>query len=147
MKNAYLLFRLLIVLLVYLTACGDKKNDPQPPTKTDILTAKIWKMNRVLGNGVDVTDMVAEMPELSQFKDMRFKFNADGSYTLTSAGGTQAGTWAFTENETKIVLDPNTDNTQTLEIVELKDNSTKFRTSMEMPPFGQAMFTLEMVPA
>jgi hypothetical protein len=143
MKTMQLLFRLLVVLLFFVTACGDKEDAPKPPSRTGILTAKAWKMNKLLKNEIDVTDD----PSLLQFKAMQFEFKADGSYTLTSLLGTQTGTWAFSENDSKVILDPNTTDAQTLEIVELKDSSLKFRTANEIPPLGQQMIILELVPA
>jgi hypothetical protein len=144
MKNTKFFFRLLVVILFFVTACGDKEDAPKPPSRTELLAAKTWKMNKVLGNGIDATNE----PMLAQYKTLQFKFNADGAYTLTSLIGAQTGTWAFADNETKVILDPNTASELTWNIVELKDNSLKLRSSMAMPPTGQqGEVTLELVPA
>jgi hypothetical protein len=142
MRNAQLFLRLLVISLIFFTACKDKDDDPKPPTRTDILTAKTWKMNRVLGNGIDITNQ----PFVSEFQDLRLKFEPDKTYTLTSPDGSQTGTWAFADNETKLVFDPNTADADTWEIVELIDNSAKLRSSQDVPPFGQVAITLELVP-
>lgn len=135
MKNTHLLFRLLVVLLLYVTACGDKESAPRPASRTDILTAKTWKMKKVLMDGINITNL----PEAADFVSMRIKFQADGTYSITSPSGTVTGTWAFAANETKLVFDPNTSDENTWDIVELKDASAKTRTSRFIPAAGKTV--------
>jgi hypothetical protein len=142
MKNTKFLFGFLVAILFFVTACGDKEDAPKPPSRTELLAAKTWKINKILAsNGIDASND----PRLVAFKAMQFKFNADGSYTLTSLLGSQTGNWVFAENETKVVLDPNTAGALTFDIAELKDNAIKFRTVF--PPASQDSVTLELVPA
>jgi Domain of unknown function (DUF5004) len=142
MKNMLLLFRLLVVLLFYLTACEDKESTPQPASRADMLTAKTWKMNKVLADGINITND----PAAAEFKSMRIKFQADKNYTITTSSGTVTGTWTFADNETKVVFDPNTAGENTWELEELKDNSAKARTSIFSPAVGKMVqFSFEFV--
>jgi hypothetical protein len=142
MKNPLLLFRLLVIILFYLTACEEKEDEPQPATRTELLTAKPWKMNKILGNGIDVTNNPL-LPD--NLKDMRVKFDPDGSYTMTSVIGSQTGSWAFADKETQLVLDPKTADEVTWEVEELKENSATFGITSDVPPVGLVMFTVELV--
>lgn len=133
MRNTQLLFRLLAVLLCFLTACEDKENAPKPPSRKDMLTSKTWKMKKVLMDGINITDD----PAATDFKNMRIKFKADGTYTITTPGDNVTGTWAFADNERKLIFDPNTAGEDVWDIVELKDSSVKTTSSKLIPAIGK----------
>jgi hypothetical protein len=144
MKYARLLSLFFAALLLQITACKDKDDDPEPISKTDLLTAKTWKMNKVLGNGLNITNE----PVVQEYKDMEITFRPDGTYVGSTTDGTVEGTWAFAENETELVFDPGTTDAYTWEIVELKENSLKLRSSLFIPFINSSMLVVfEMVPA
>jgi hypothetical protein len=145
MKNALLLLRLFVIMLFFLTACKEKEDDPKPATRTELLTAKPWEVNKVLLNGLDFTNR----PELSDFAGMTIKFEANGTYTMASPMASTTGKWAFASNETKLVLDAGTADEITWDIAELNENSAKFLTNTSLPGLGPlpVMLTLELVPA
>jgi Lipocalin-like domain len=144
MKNQLLLFRLLLIPLLFLatTACRDDDDGPQPENRHEILTAYPWKIKRVLGNGINITNF----PEVSQFHNAQIKFNDDGTYTMTNDTETTTGTWAFAEDETKIILNAGTPEELVLDIVSLREDAGKFRTNRELAPFGTVELTLEVIP-
>jgi hypothetical protein len=140
MKNMLLYFRLLLIPLFLLTGCDDGDDEPQPANRKEILSLKPWKIKKVQASGINITNR----PEVSEFKDAQIKFEQDGTYTLTNETETRTGTWAFANNETELVLDPNTADEFTMDIVSLRDNSAKFRATREVEPFGSLVFTLEL---
>jgi hypothetical protein len=142
MKNMRLLLSLfvLVIPLFLVTACIDKDEGPQPDNRKELLTARPWKMKKVLANDIiNITDY----PEVAVFKDAQVKFEEDGTYTATRGTETQTGTWAFADNETKLVLNAGTEYEVILEIASLRDNDAKFRTTQDVPNFGRVEFTLE----
>ncbi|WP_425392081.1 lipocalin family protein [Ekhidna sp.] len=50
------------------------------------------------------------------------EFKADGTYTSTDEDGTDSGTWELTNNETKLLLDKNTEDEIEVDIVSLTDS-------------------------
>ncbi len=143
MKNPLLQLLLLVALVFNLTSCGDdKESDPKPATKKEILTAKSWKMAKIVYNGQDVSSV--DDPMVAAFMNSRVKFNADGTATFTSSGSTDSGIWEFASNETVVVLDPRTPDEERWTLTELKDNSLKVRVTYD--DLGDPMlFELEMV--
>jgi Lipocalin-like domain len=89
--------------VVLLCACG--KDGIAGPDQTKLLagdTAKVWRLDRLLENGVDTTALL-----LPCDRDDYLTFRADGTYALTE-GPTrcnptdtflvEAGSWALAEN-------------------------------------------------
>ncbi|MES2732338.1 MAG: hypothetical protein V4714_11330 [Bacteroidota bacterium] len=127
MKN----FRLILLLLVLVTAFGScKKNDPAPPTKTELLTAKTWKITASTVNPVvtyytvptpgdttyyDVTDFFNFNTKLGYAcsNDNIIKFSKSPNSFIREEGATlctpgksvlETGTWTFNTDETVLAL-------------------------------------------
>ena len=107
---------------------GCKKDKEAAPgstsyTRTQMLTAKPWKMTAMtvnpgidMGGGLIITDIYSTF-FASCDKDNLYKFSANGTYsfeegaTVCTTGDPQiyeTGTWAFLNNETKMVTTPTT---------------------------------------
>lgn len=105
----------LAIAMATLTVGCKKDSPPTPtpaPTKTELLTAKNWKMTdfKINGQSVFNTGIVDDCE-----KDDLTKFNANKSTTFDegtlkcdpAAPQTHTGSWEFTTNETKLkVTDP-----------------------------------------
>src|SRR5688572_27100074 len=94
--------------LVIISAC---KKDEEKTNKTDLITAKPWKITKVemtlLGQTVDVTE---EFSEGECANDNTTVFSKDGKYeekigTTTCYSGEEdyVGTWEWKDSETKLV--------------------------------------------
>lgn len=103
--------------LVSLSSCKkDSASTPTPtPTKTDLLTAKSWKVTelKVAGQSVFNSALVQDCD-----KDDLTKFNVNKSATFdegttkcdATSPQTRTGSWDLTTNETKLkVTDPDGD--------------------------------------
>lgn len=147
MKNIKLLSLLLLAVLFTFSSCGDKDEDPKPLTNKQILTAETWKVSKIKEDGIDVSDE----PEAAYWKNTRLKFNTDGTYNATTSGSSDTGIWEFSNNESRIVVDPNTDEEESWDITELKANSLKIRTTAfyedENGDIETALLELELVHA
>jgi hypothetical protein len=109
MKN-YLLLLIAASAFIF-TSCGD--NNPPEPTKTELITNKNWKITAQSesDNGGAATDSYTNISSCN--KDDIFIFGTDGKFTWDE-GATkcdpadpqtvETGTWAFTNEEGKIVL-------------------------------------------
>lgn len=118
MKKITILF-LALSMAFTVTSCNKDDDDNSTPsnnnpggsnlTKTEMLTAKKWKMTALT---VDGQDFYALMDDCD--KDDTHEFKTDGSYTYDE-GATKCdpmddqiisqSTWKFTDNETKIEYD------------------------------------------
>jgi hypothetical protein len=146
MKNTRLLYYLFFILLFQVTACRDKQDDPKPLTRTELLTAKTWKIEKILGKAFGVEMDLTDDPLVEDFRDVQFTFRPDGTGTISAAGDTETVTWAFASNETKLVLNPNTADEDSWDIVELKANSAKISSSRIDPSTGiPIVLVLELI--
>lgn len=141
MKKFTIIYLFLFALVFNFSSCGKKEDDPKPLTKKEILSAKTWKMNKMMGDGIDVTND----PDLSDLKNLRLKFASDGTYTMTSSGDSDNGIWEFGNSETVITLDPDTNYEENWVVTELKDNSLKIRTTMIFDDGSTMLFEFEMI--
>src|SRR3712207_1792123 len=109
MKNSLLLLALAAGLTF--TSCS-KDDDKAPQTKTEMLTGKNWKVTAqttAVNNGTPSDTYAGER---ACTKDDFITFATDGKVTLDEGPSkcavnepqTQTGTWAFTENESKLKL-------------------------------------------
>jgi hypothetical protein len=95
-----------------------KEETPAPPTKKEMLT-KTWKIQSLTANG-------QQMPD-SFFVNSRLTFKADGTYTETDGSDTDTGTWEFTDNDTKILMDKGTSDEQSADILELSSSKLRMK--------------------
>jgi hypothetical protein len=102
-----LLSVLLVASIAFLSSCGE--DDPKPKTKTELLSAHVWKMTKMK---VTVgTTSVEDVPEACAADDTE-TFESDGDYkfdegaTKCDPDDPQSGTgkWAFKSDETKLEI-------------------------------------------
>lgn len=122
-----------LILIVTLASCGKDKNpqEDKPKTKTELI-ARAWIQTDLIASVAGLTQSVFddEIPACAQ--DNIFNIKADGTFELTEntvkcddAEVVTTGTWQFTENETKLVISPADEDSQTLTIEELTETSFK----------------------
>ena len=116
------------IVLLFLPSC--KEDAPvAPPTRTEILTNNLWKLQQALASGSG-TDMTSEFPI------KRVTFKGDGTFDY----GWGSGTWSFTNNESRIVLvDPGSGMQADCEVLEL--SSSVLRISCAVLGAGSVKFT------
>jgi hypothetical protein len=108
-KFTYLLIFPMTMLL------GCKKTEEIPKTKMDILTANVWKFNKVYSNSGGFTRRIFERgvtpPTLSGRNDLnkvRFTFFKDGTINSIDADGVKGSSvWKFMLNDTQISIGEN----------------------------------------
>lgn len=103
------IFRLLFFLVVLPLGLLSCKKDTPEPTNTDLIVAHEWQGDRVLVNGIDVSNRPEIIDMLLDIKSTRLTLRRDGTYTAVynQAGTTQtsSGNWTFKEDETIIYFD------------------------------------------
>ena len=104
------LFHLSIALMAVLTFSACKKDNPAPPTNTELISRN-WKITAVNGTfpPLPSVDLYAQLPACE--KDNVVQVKSDGTY-LVDEGSTkcaptdpqtvETGNWSFTNNETKL---------------------------------------------
>jgi len=115
MKTIKCLVLLAFSLTLMVTSC--KKDDKTPMTKSEMLTAKSWKLSSSKTNGVvDVLDDCD--------KDDFIKLASNGTYTYNPGSNkcdpsetTDTGTWSLSSDEKSIIIDG-----QSATIVELTES-------------------------
>ena len=101
-----------------LSGCKSSPVEPSP-TKTDLLTATVWQLQKALALGPaagQTTDITSQFPYLTM------SFTKDGRY-LTPIHN---GTWQFVESETSILFDKDSISQLTAKIVELSATAFHF---------------------
>lgn len=109
--RTYRTLKITLFLLAAVVACKEKEPATEPD-RTTLLTAKPWKIDRILVNGSPVTpaaieNLLGSAALLSQLPASDILFKADGTFTATNRTTAQKteGTWSFKENNTKLRLD------------------------------------------
>lgn len=102
----YALLLLLFSVLAFASCKKDKDEEPDPPTKKELLSNK-WKVADVKNaGGTSVIDF--PVPQIVCLKDNIFTLKTDDTYTIDEGAvacepsSAQSGTWKLTDNETKI---------------------------------------------
>lgn len=130
MKSIQLLFVLLLTLAL---VAGCKKDDKEAePTKTAIVTAKAWKLDKIFALNQDITSFVGE-DLLGELGNSDVKFNVDGTYTSTnrSTNATANGNWEFSADETKMILNKGTTRELTLDVIQLSNSNLDLRQNID----------------
>jgi hypothetical protein len=102
-----------IFLITILSSC--KKTEETPKTKIEILTANVWKFNKVYSNSGGFTRQIFErgvtLPTLGGRNDLnkvRFTFLKDGTINSIDADGVKGSSlWKFMLNDTQILIGEN----------------------------------------
>ncbi|MER2997128.1 lipocalin family protein [Pontibacter populi] len=106
-KLQFLTYLFAVLFTVTMVSCDDDDDDNDvDPGKEAMLTAGVWTGDKIYYQGADFTE------QLSGFLDIKsatVDFNADGTYTGNLDGDSESGTWEFTNNETQIIMDADTD--------------------------------------
>lgn len=123
MKSIHLLF-ILVLMLSIITGCKKDDGPDAAPTKTQLLTAKAWKLDKIMALGFDVTSLLGE-EALGELSNSNIQFKADKTYTSINrtTNASNNGKWEFTADETKVILDKGTANEMTLDVVQLADKN------------------------
>jgi hypothetical protein len=134
MKKTTLFGIALIATFAFFTSCSKDKTTTNTETNTQKLVGKNWFMSAAIinpgfpdGMGGTITDFYALMDDCE--KDDFTNYNANGTYILdeglsicdTTSAQTTPGTWKFTNNETKLLVDDST----SLGIVQLETSMMK----------------------
>jgi hypothetical protein len=101
-----------IALMAVLTFSACKKDDPAPPTKTELISRN-WKITAMTGTfpPLPTADLYAQLQACE--KDNILKMSSNGTYTLdegatkcapTDPQIVETGSWSFSNNETKITV-------------------------------------------
>lgn len=138
MKTFTKLTALMMVFLISLSSCETKEKDPKPATKTELLTATTWKVNKVLANGTDYTSHDG----VKRYATSEVLYKTDGTYIWKHFEGTYSGNWEFGSNETVIWEDKGTTDELKWDIKELKANS--FITNQNKVDANGTPFVLEL---
>lgn len=105
---------LLASILFAFVACSEE----DVLNNTQLITQRTWTYDSVEGFSSDWT----------AFYDLfltgaTWKFNSDGTTTISSAGSSSSGTWEFNSDETQLILDPGTADEESFTIVTLTATS------------------------
>ncbi len=150
MKKTTLFGIALIATFAFFTSCSkDSTTTPNPTeTNTQKLVGKNWFLSAATinpgfpdGMGGTITDFYAFMDDCE--KDDFTNYNANGTYISdegvsicdTTSAQTTPGTWKFTNNETKLLMDDST----SLGIVQLEASIMKLKLTQVIDTTEQTM--------
>ncbi len=105
----------ILIIPIAISSCSD--DDEIALTKTQLLTQAPWKYSTI-STGDATFDVLFQV----LFTGFTITFNTDGTTSVTfpsDPSGSANGTWEFTTNETKILLDKGTMDEQTFDIESL----------------------------
>ncbi|PRY15412.1 hypothetical protein CLV24_10233 [Pontibacter ummariensis] len=110
----YLFYFTLLVSLSLLVSCKDDEEDSGLP-RSELLTAGEWQGDRVLLNGINVSNRPEIKGALLDIVTLRLKFDEDGTYQANYADGSGQrqyveGEWALSEDEKILRFDLFKDN-------------------------------------
>src|SRR5688500_12357218 len=102
MKKLQLLFFLLFsIATLSLTSCDDDDKEDEP-SRRELLTAGEWTAFSVYRGGQDITPLL--MAGGVNVSDVKITFVDNRTYVLDFEGDKMPGTWEFTDNEQKLLL-------------------------------------------
>ncbi|HEX8330452.1 MAG TPA: lipocalin family protein [Hymenobacter sp.] len=125
-------YALLAAMAVVTVSCKKDDENKPAPTKTELLTAKGWRLTDVKIGGQSIYSLfITDACE----KDNFIKFNSNKSATFdegatkcsSSDPQTETGRWEFTTNETKLKLTDPYGDVQEGEIATLNSTTLVFR--------------------
>lgn len=123
MKSYQFLFALVITLSL-LAGCKKDDDKEAEPTKTALLTAKPWKLDKIIAFSQDVTNLLgAEV--LGELGNSNVQFKSDGTYESTNrtTNAKTSGKWEFNTEQTKVILNKGTARELTLDVIQLSANN------------------------
>jgi hypothetical protein len=144
-----------LILLLALTGAGvscQKKDEPQPPTRAQLLTGKNWQLRTATLSypGSNDVDLYAQTSLCSRDDFRRFELPNTVIYDegQTTCGvynpQTELGVWAFSSNDTKLTItDPKSSTTYT--VMEVTATSLRLTLSVPQSTGLDAIETLDFV--
>jgi len=139
MKN-FSFFALSLALVGTVVSCSKDNDDPKPKTKTELLTAKSWRLTAeqtvVVYNGKTTTEDGFGDYKACE-KDNFLKFNSDKSLVAdegaskcsTSDAQTEKGTWDFNSDQTKLTFSQGGALSFTFDLADLSETTLKIKTT------------------
>lgn len=123
------------------TSCKKDDDDPKPKTKTELLTAKNWRITGDVstitsGGNTITTDEYADYQACEKDDFIKFETNKsakfdEGANRCSGNTQTETGAWDFNSDESKLLLsDPDNGPVSIpFDLVELTDSTLKIRIS------------------
>jgi hypothetical protein len=131
--NKITLFLAVSILLI-ITSCK-KEEEEKPKTRTELLTAKPWKLTALTVNpginiaGTTITDFYTQLPSCEKDNIEKYNIGGTGFYDEgaskcnPSAPQTRPFTWIFNPSETILTIDGESANILQLDATTLKVTS------------------------
>ena len=130
-------YSLLLLLSLLIIACKEEENLPdQEPTALKMI-ARSWRVQTVF---IDEQE-----DDTGNYANYRFIFNADQTYRFLMPDEI-GGYWELASNANLLILDRNTDQEQTVRILELIENALKLEFSVESEKTGLSLILCELAP-
>jgi hypothetical protein len=136
MKRTTALLSLFALCALIVAGCTDNPASSSGDKKTT-LTAKTWKVTVFKEDGADLVP--------TGLAPTAYKFNTDGTYSVTILGITAPGTWEFNVDETNIITEKGTSKEANWYIQVLNSSSMKLKATMT-DSTGNHTSELEAVP-
>ncbi len=133
MKNRFFPLIMLLLLAAFVFSC--KKDEEEKLNPKQMLTAQVWKLDKVLALGSDVTSDPRVAGYVKSFNNSTLQFKPDGTFTTTdnSSGATTTGTWELQENDTKLAINTGSES-YNFTIKELTQNTLFLKTTFTVGP-------------
>ncbi|MCC9168386.1 DUF5004 domain-containing protein [Pontibacter harenae] len=133
-------FTLLLAFLIMLTAVScskeNEKEDDVEPNKYELLTANTWQGNRIFIEGQDWSS-------LFDMDDTNMTFNKNGTYVYLLGGETNEGTWELTADDQKLLMNKNTEEEFSVDILTLTNSNLNITWEEEDEDTGGS-YTIEL---
>lgn len=136
-----------VSISLFTTSCKkDKKEETPEPTKKELLSNS-WKIvNIQTADGTSIISMPVE--QITCFKDNIFTMKADNGYIIDEGANVcsdsyaSTGTWALTENDTKINFTPTTGNGLIITLISV--DKTTLKASYEITTGLPGIYTITL---
>lgn len=123
-----------LLLTALITGCKkDDSPEPAAPTKKDLISRQ-WIQTDLIATIGTLSESVYDSEFADCEQDNIYFFKPDGTFTITENTSkcnpgdpdlVTSGTWKLVENDTKIEIDPATEDAEILDILELTATSFK----------------------
>lgn len=138
MKNLMRLSISTLLILALFTMTGCKKDDDggNSPNKKALLTSHIWKFNDLSTTSTDSNFQLAISLMKALMGNATMNFTTSGSYTMSTLGGSDNGSWEFKAGETSIIMDKGTANEYEAIIVQLTSAVLEYKQNVHNDTLG-----------
>jgi hypothetical protein len=92
-----------LLLLACLFSC--QRDSEETPDRRALITARAWRLDQALVNGLPVTDPQV-LNAIGSFNQSRLRFNNDGTFTSTNTAtnSVSTGTWEFSNGQEGLTI-------------------------------------------